>query len=170
MTGAGSFFGGYQYRQMELFNKSTYAVTCLRILDGDTIEVTGLLSDEPEKVRVVGIDTFETKRNKKLRKQAKEFGISEDKAYELGLYAKKTAERNLLNKEIRIEFSADHIEHDSFGPLLAYVFVDDVDFGKFLLQNGLAYPRPEHHVRDKYYEWPTMQAKSAGKGLFDTDT
>lgn len=169
-TGGASFYGGYHFSHWESFEKSEYEVTCTRILDGDTIEVTGLLSDEPLKLRIVGVDTFETKRNKKLRQQALEFNLTEDKAYELGLYAKKTAERNLLNKTIRIEFSADHIEYDAFGRLLAYVFVQDLDFGRFLLENGLAYPRSEDHVRDKYYEWPTMQARSGKKGMYDTDS
>jgi len=98
-----------------------------------------------------------------------EYDLTEDKAHELGLYAKKTAERNLLNQTIRIEFSASHIEYDAFGRLLAYVFVKNLDFGKFLLENGLAYRRSEDHVREKYYEWPTMQARTSEKGMYDKD-
>lgn len=161
-----SFWGGYQLRHYQHFGKMQHTVRCVRVFDGDTIEVTGLFTGEPLRLRILGIDTFETRMNKKLQEQAEQFGLSVERAHELGLYARKTAERNLLDKDIVLRFESNRVEYDSFGRLLAYVYVDDVDFGKFLLKNGLAYTRPEDHVRNKFYELSTLQAQRARVGIF----
>lgn len=160
-----SFYGGYELRHHLHFGRTEYTVRCTRVIDGDTIEIIGLLDGEPMRVRILGIDAFETRVNRKLREQAEEFGLSVERAHELGLYAKKTAERNLLDKDIVLRFEGDRIEYDNFGRLLAYVYVDDVDIGKFLLKNGLAYTRKEDHVRNRYYQMSTMQAQRARAGI-----
>lgn len=161
-----AFYGGYELRHYLHFGRTEYTVRCTRVIDGDTIEIVGLLDGEPMRVRILGIDAFEIRMNRKLREQAQEFGLTPERAHELGLYAKKTAERNLLNKDIVLRFEGNRIEYDNFGRLLAYVYVDGVDFGKFLLKNGLAYTRTEDHVRNRYYEMSTLQAQRARAGIF----
>ena len=62
---------------------------CLYVVDGDTVDVdfngNGRIEKHSERVRVLGIDCFETRWGKRLERQAEWAGISIEKARELGL-------------------------------------------------------------------------------------
>ncbi len=161
---AASFAGGHYFHYWKTFMQSEYDVKVAAVLDGDTMEVEWF--GGVSRLRIVGIDTFETKRGKKLRQQAEELGLTEDRAYELGKTAMALAEDELLNRTVTIRFPSGAIERDNFGRLLAYVYVDGGDYGLRLLAEGLAYPRPESHVREKYYQWPVVQARNDKKGIY----
>lgn len=159
-----SFAGGYYFHHWHTFLRSSYRVKVVGILDGDTFDVEWF--GGVARVRVVGIDTFETTKNKKLAEQAAQWKLSVDRALALGKQAKGLAEMRLLGQTVTIKFPKGRIERESFGRLLAYVYLGKVDFGKYLLEEGLAYARPEDHVREKYYQWPMIQAKNDKKGMF----
>lgn len=82
--------------------------TCIRVIDGDTIVL-----DENEKVRLVGVDTPETK---DPRKPVQYFG---KEAYE---FTKGLIE----GKKVRLEY--DQVRKDKYGRTLAYVYLEDGTF------------------------------------------
>jgi len=161
---AASFAGGYYFHDWKTFKQPEYSVKVVEVLDGDTIGVEWF--GGVSRLRIVGIDTLETRHSKKLREQAERFGISEDYAYEMGQRAKQKAKDLLLDNTVTIKFPNGRIERDNFGRLLAYVYTGSSDYGIYLITQGLAYPREEDHVRDKYYEWPVIQAKNDKKGIY----
>lgn len=165
LTAAASFFGGYYYQYWKVFKQDTFKAKVIRVLDGDTIEVE--LFGDTQHLRIVGLDTFETKHCKKLRQQSKDWGLTEAQGLKIGQSAKKMAEDFLLERYVTLRFPGGAgMETDAFGRLLAYVYIDGRDFGKMLIEEGLAYARPEDHLREKYYQWPVMQARNAHKGMF----
>ncbi len=86
----------------------TYKV--LKVIDGDTMYIDfnrdGYYQKD-EKVRVNGIDTFETKPTEFLSYQMKNYNLTEDEALGLGYYGKEFAKKNLLNKEVIVKFSTN---------------------------------------------------------------
>jgi endonuclease YncB( thermonuclease family) len=91
-------------------------LTVIRVIDGDTFEV--LYDEEPTSVRVFGID-------------APEVGES-------GGWESTQALRRLLgNRRVTMVFPGPK-KRDSFGRLLAIVYVDGTNVGHWLVQNGFA--------------------------------
>lgn len=88
----------------------TYLVT--KVVDGDTVELSN-----GEKVRLICIDTPE---------------VGEDLYQE----AKDKLSLLLLNKRVILE--KDVSETDRYGRLLRYVFIDDLDINKAMVNSGLA--------------------------------
>ena len=82
--------------------------TCIRVIDGDTIVL-----DSKETVRLIGVDTPETK---DPRKPVQYFG---EEAYR---FTKSIVE----GKRIRLEYDQDRI--DKYGRTLAYVYLEDGTF------------------------------------------
>lgn len=108
----------------------THKVT--RIVDGDTIEVEGY--DKP--IRILGIDTFESRRNKQSKKQAKRIQRSEKEVIHLGKVATAKAKKVLLNR--CVELQSDYKDKGYYGRPLRYVFLPNLDYQEFMLQEGLA--------------------------------
>ena len=93
-----------------VFSSRNHVVT--RIVDGDTIEVSGY----DKNIRLIGIDTAE--KGECYRDEST-----------------KIAKELLLNKSVRIE--TDENEKDNFGRILAYVYLADGSFvNKRLLEQG----------------------------------
>lgn len=114
------------------------------VTDGDTITVEGY--DKP--IRILGIDTNEKRRGKRLRRQAKRMGISEDEALHLGLVAKAKAKKVLLFK--CVELSYDNKDKGRFGRYLRYVYVDSLDYQEFMLRERLAMSYCGDKTSDRY--------------------
>lgn len=96
--------------------------TCTRVIDGDTIVLDGT-----ENIRLIGVDTPETK---DPRKPVQYFG---QEAYE---FTKKLVE----GKKVRLEYDQDRT--DKYDRTLAYVFLEDGTFvnAEIILQGyGHAY-------------------------------
>lgn len=82
----------------------------IKVIDGDTVYVdfnNNGIPEQNEKVRINGIDTFETKLNDGLEWQMKLYGLSQDEALGLGYYGKEFAKKELLNKPVRAEYTAE---------------------------------------------------------------
>jgi micrococcal nuclease len=95
-----------------------------RVVDGDTIEV--LLNGSKEKVRVIGINTPETV---DPRKPVECFGRE----------ASNFAKGFLANQIVSLESDPTQQERDKYGRLLRYIFVNEVDFGKLMIEQGYAH-------------------------------
>ena len=124
-------------------------VTIERVIDGDTIE-----TNRGETVRVIGIDTPETKHPSK---PIECYG-PEASAY---------AERVLLGREVRLEGT----ETDRYGRRLAHLWVQTSDgefsYGLEALRSGHAvrYRDASHHYEDAFSA-AEQQARDSGIGLW----
>lgn len=115
-------------------NISGDKVLVSRVVDGDTIVVKFADSRE-EKVRLIGINTPETKHPSK---SVEYFGK------EASEYTKK----HLENKTIELTY--DQVKRDRFGRLLAFVWIDGVMFNQKIILDGYAYSYLKYPFNTKY--------------------
>ena len=100
-------------------------ITVVRVVDGDTIIINN--KGVQEKVRLIGIDTPESK---DPRKKVECFANA----------ATKKAEDLLLNKPITLEPDPTQQERDRYGRLLRYVFLPgNILVNELLIKEGFAY-------------------------------
>jgi len=132
-------------RCMKIYPKSVnlqnFHVDVIRVIDGDTIVFD--YQKLPIIVRLKGIDTFETKLNKHLRKQQKQFGYSDEEIIRRGMMAKQFVRRNLkLGNTYCIQIDINH-PFGYYGRYIADVYTNNMCKGKtlsnMLLENFLAF-------------------------------
>ena len=105
-------------------------VVVLRVVDGDT-----LLLESRERVRLLGIDTPETK-------------IPNVPPEPFGPEASEFTRRAVEGKKVRLEFDVERF--DDYGRILAFVFVDDRLLNEQLVASGLARAQPQYPFRGDY--------------------
>ena len=123
-----------------------------RVIDGDTVVARlGRRREHRIKVRVLGIDTPESRRGKKVRADARRTGSSVEKQLSLGRQARERAVALLEAHHVVLEAPDPKraIKRDVYGRFLAYVRLKDRrDYGLLLIKEGLAedfgwkYPHP----------------------------
>lgn len=119
-----------------------------RVIDGDTLHLTN-----GEKVRLIGVNTPETKHP---RKPVEYFGKEAD------LFTKKMVE----GKEVRLEF--DWQRRDKYGRLLAYVYLTDGGFlnAEIIKQGyGFAYTKYPFKYLDEFRKYE-KEASENRRGLW----
>jgi micrococcal nuclease len=123
----------------------------LRVIDGDTIEVE--LAGKAETVRLIGVDTPETRHP---RKPVQAFGK------EATAFTRQMVE----GKEVRLEFDVQ--PRDKYGRLLGYVYVGDTMLNAELVRQGYAqvatYP-PNVKYQERFLALQ-REAREAGRGLW----
>ena len=77
----------------------TETLKCVRVIDGDTIEIEG-----GERVRLVGVDAFEIRRGARLNRQAKAAGITPDEALKRGKQQVEALRKRIEGKAITLRF------------------------------------------------------------------
>lgn len=121
---------------------SSAVVEVTYITDGDTFEF--IERGEDIKVRVLGLDCFETKRGSRLTEQALERGISEDSALALGFQAKYLCDSLLMGEQIEMYRDSAEDNFDSFGRLLRHVYVTKnrrrISYQDTIISLGLSTP------------------------------
>lgn len=124
---------------------------CVRVVDGDTLVVR--MEGKKETVRLIGVDTPETKHPKK---PVEYFGHE----------ASRFTEGMAKGKRLRLEH--DRQQRDRYGRLLAYVYLED---GTFLNAEiirrgyGFAYTKyPFRHMED--FRRMEREARESGAGLW----
>ncbi len=124
--------GEYHYHskpQSKSTSKSSYAqqtTTVTRIVDGDTIKIR--YWGKEESIRLIGIDTPESRVNKKAKRNAERSGQDLKTITSMGKRATEYVERLVKPGDlITIEFDAQ--EKDRYGRLLGYVYLSN---GKML--------------------------------------
>ena len=127
--------------------------TVKRVVDGDT-----LILENGERVRLIGVDTPETKHP---QKPVEYFG-KEATAFTRGM---------VQGKRIRLEFDQGnfHLGHkDKYGRMLAYVFLEDGTFlnAEIVKQGyGHAYTRfPFRYLKE--FRQLEREAREQGRGLW----
>lgn len=139
-------------RQQEVYEVS-------QVLDGDTIEIAR--DGKLERVRLIGVDTPETK---DPRKPVQCFGKE----------ASKHTETSLSGRRVRLEFDPVVGERDRYDRLLAYVWREDGLFVNLdLVTEGFAHEYTYQHQLYKYrdeFQAAERAADSADKGLWAANT
>ncbi len=117
----------------------------IKIVDGDTVYIdfnNNGICDKDEKVRINGIDTFETKISDGLIWQANKNNTNLQESLGLGYLAKQFAISELLNKYVYAEYSA-LTKYDKYNRKLMSVFYDCKNnvcksYEEEILKEGLA--------------------------------
>jgi micrococcal nuclease len=131
------------------FNQALVKVE--RVVDGDTIEIK--LGGKKEKVRLIGIDTPETKKpNTPVMYYGKEASA----------YTKKRLEQQTIS----LEWDVDR--RDKYDRLLAYVWIDNELFNETLIKEGYArlstFPPNVKYV--SLFTKAQEQARKQGSGIW----
>jgi len=124
---------------------------CIRVVDGDTIIVR--IEKKEERVRLIGVDTPETKHPKKPVEY-------------FGKEASAFTERMVHGKKVRLEYDQDR--RDRYGRLLAYVYLEDGTFlnAEIVRQGyGFAYTRFPFKYLDEFREYE-KEARENKRGLW----
>lgn len=104
------------------------------IYDGDTIEFQH--NGTNHKVRILGIDCYETQINERLEDQAKRNHISNDSAIALGLAAKDFAINYLKGKTVLLKRSNSEPNRDVYDRYLRWVESDGVKYDSLIKAMG----------------------------------
>lgn len=122
---------------MQSVSAHEFVATITKINDGDTL--TALVNNEDTKIRLLDVDCYETKKNKRTKFQQKYYGLTVDEVIKNGKQSRKQL-KNLLkdHRYIRVKWE----ERDSFGRILGKVYLDDIksndiiDVNQYMLKTG----------------------------------
>jgi len=137
-----------------------------KITDGDTLKV--IYRGDREGVRLIGIDTPESRKNAKAKKDARRSGEDVETITALG--KKATAyTKSLVKKgyDVRLEFDVQ--KRDKYGRLLAYVYLKD---GRMLneeiIKGGYASPMtlPPNVKYAELFQEAYKKARARRRGLW----
>jgi len=105
---------------VEDFMPSFDMCTVVRVIDGDTFEANCRYRGDGVKVRVLGIDTYESRENSHLAKQLGD-NVTKEQALAKGRYAKHCAQRFLKDTAVVLVFPDRR--YDMYNRLLSKVYV-----------------------------------------------
>jgi micrococcal nuclease len=136
------------------------------VVDGDTLKV--FYEGQKESIRLIGIDTPESRKNKKAYKDSGRSGEDIEKIVAMG---KESTEytKSLIKPGDIIKMEFDVQKRDQYKRLLAYVYLND---GRMLNEeiiragyaSPLTYP-PNIKYQDKFLK-EYREAREKGRGLF----
>ena len=163
---------GEQFRELggsKASAKSGDRIPCkvVKVYDGDTFKCR-LESGEEVKVRLIGIDTPESRRNRKAYRDAERSGKSVEEIVRLG---KKATEftRSLIPPGTVVYLETDVQLHDRYGRLLAYVYLPDGRMlNEVLVEEGYAtvYTFPPNVKYAERFVELQRKAMREGRGLW----
>jgi micrococcal nuclease len=140
--------------------------TVTRIIDGDTIQV--LYGGMKKRIRLIGIDTPESRVNKKAKNDAKRSGQDVETIIAMGKRATEYV-GSLVNTGDTITIEIDVQEMDRYGRLLGYVYLSN---GKMLneeiVKAGYAHVMtipPNVKYKDKFLKI-YQEARESKRGLW----
>jgi endonuclease YncB( thermonuclease family) len=125
----------------------------IRAIDGDTIDVKPVGGGDKQRVRLIGVDTPESK----------------DPRRPVECFAEEASKftSRLEGKLVRLEFDVER--YDRYGRTLAYVYLSDgTFFNLVLVEEGYAQPYtvpPNVRYQDQFVE-AGRRAREAGRGLW----
>ncbi len=115
---------------------ATVAVS--RVVDADTFET--MVDADTMTVRVLNVDTFESRRGDRLNTQSAKAGITPNSALLLGKQAKSFADSLLRGKSVVIQRQTGQPNFDVFGRLLRVVSIDGKEYPALLRARGFVVP------------------------------
>ncbi|GAB6077271.1 thermonuclease family protein [Desulfurobacterium crinifex] len=133
-----------------------YAKECYKLLyviDGDTIKI--LYHGKKTSVRLLGIDTPESRKNRRAYYQARRNHQDVETIVYLGKQAKRHLKELLAGyKQVCLVYDQNNVYHnhrDRYGRILAYVYTPDGKFiNKLMLEDGCAYLFTRYPLEPKY--------------------
>ena len=154
---------------LTLLSSSLHAqqtTTVVRVVDGDTLKVR--YWGKEESIRLIGIDTPESRVNKKTKKDAKRSGQDIKTIIEMGKRATEYVE-SLVKAGDLITIEFDVQQKDRYGRLLGYVYLSN---GKMLNEeivkagyaNVMTIP-PTVKYKDRFLR-AFKQARESKRGLW----
>lgn len=141
-----------------------------RIVDGDTYHV--LLNGKDEKIRLIGIDTPESKRNKKAVKDARRGHEDIDDIVAMGKEAAAFV-KTLIKPGDHVRVEIDARERDQYGRILAYLYLPDGRMlNEAIIRAGYANPLtyPPNVKYQKLFLEAYEDARNNNRGLWKTIT
>jgi micrococcal nuclease len=153
----------YLILSLFLIDSTAFALTVTRAIDGDTIELS-----DGQKVRLLGVDTPESHKNSKLKKDIKRSGQDEKEVLLAGKKAAEFTESFAVGKEARLEFEDKH-KKDYFKRTLAYVYIGGRSLNETLITSGYAcaYVKYPFSKKSKFVSLQ-VRAERERKGLWNT--
>lgn len=146
--------------------------TVTRVIDGDTLEVS-FTSGETDTVRLIGVDTPEVAEQ---YMDPSEYGVPDtprgrDWLLMWGDRASAYASERLAGQQVRVVTDPQSDERGGFGRLLAYIYVDGENFGRSLLERGLArvYTDGDFSLENAYLR-SEADAQAAERGLWSFES
>lgn len=125
------FFAGAVFGQ----EQDTLTAKVTRVIDGDTFDAEVLY--DTIRVRVLALDTYETRLGKRLSKQAAYNGITTEKALSLGDSAKAYAKYLLEGKTVVLHRGDKRQpEKDIYGRWLFYVEINGLRLDEIMREKG----------------------------------
>lgn len=110
----------------------------LYVVDGDTLKV--IHEGKKISVRLIGIDTPESRMNKRAKLQARNSGSGTRAVVEMGKRAKKFV-KGLVGKGDTVGIEFDVEKHDRYRRLLGYVYLGDGRMlNEVIIRSGYAEP------------------------------
>lgn len=107
----------------------------VKIVDGDTFDID--CGNDIIRVRVLNLDTYETRLGERLATQAERNGISVERALSLGKKAKSYAIETILGKEVLLHRgNRKEPNRDKYGRLLRYVEYNYIPFEHEMKMRG----------------------------------
>lgn len=114
-----------------------FVATIIKINDGDTI--SAIINSEDTKIRLLDVDCYETKKNKRANFQHEYYGLSYNELIQKGKQSRKILKEILKDhRYIRVKWE----KRDSFGRILGNVKLDDIksvgviDVNRYMLNQG----------------------------------
>ncbi len=161
-----TFVGCTGEGQNNLKEENGEFATVEKITDGDTFSV--IFNGRKEKIRLIGIDTPESRRNDRSKKQGKEEKLDQEEIVAMGKEAKAFMTRQ-IQKGDRVKLEFDVQERDKYGRFLCYVYLDDGRMlNEIMISEGYAYPltiAPNVKYESKFRE-AFVNARENSRGLW----
>jgi micrococcal nuclease len=139
----------------------------VRVIDGDTF-VCALKSGEEIKVRLIGVDTPESRENPKLERDVKKSGLQKEEIIRMGKIAAEFTKKLLPEGEI-VYLEQDVQKTDKYGRVLAYVWLKDGRMlNEVLVREGMAqvYTVPPNVKYQNVFLEAQRKAREEGKGFW----
>ena len=133
-----------------------------KAIDGDTVKLaTG------EHVRLIGIDTPESRYNPKLERDSARSRKDIKAILKMGKEASRFTRQLVEGKRVRLEFDVQ--KHDKYGRLLAYIYLEDGTFvNARIMEEGYAQVMtiPPNVKYAGMFLRLQAQARKSGRGLW----
>ncbi len=141
-------------------------VPLLSIVDGDTVYLQ--FPHGKESVRLIGIDTPESRENQRAYRQAEEYRVPLKTILSLGKAATRHLD-TLAPRGSRVSVSYDQVKRDKYGRLLAYLYRSDgTMLNQQMIVDGFAAPlsiKPNTRYATSFAEH-AERALRAQKGIW----
>jgi micrococcal nuclease len=150
---------------------STYAVTVVSVVDGDTIDVR-YPNGTTERVRLLGVDTPEVhaENDPPEFEDVPDTEAGRDCLRAAGEDASAAVRQRVADRQVTLVVDPVADRRGGFGRLLAYVRVNGTDLNRWLLAEGHARVYDSTFSRSEAYYDAETGAQDAGRGLWTCRT